>query len=144
MRRATLSKVKDAVGSVLEAQSTPAAGFDAAFVIKPKKGLFRKPEPGVRLLVKVVPCVDADAVAEIWQPALKATLPETIPTLLLMGSSVASAKELATAVTEQRRRARGAGPVLVPVDVRDWEALFPPETPAAVRSVIQRLRSGEA
>jgi hypothetical protein len=30
--------------------------------------------------------------------------------------------------------------VLVPVDVRDWEALFPPETPASVRALIQRLR----
>jgi len=25
--------------------------------------------------------------------------------------------------------------------VRDWEALFPPDTPTAVRAVIQRLRA---
>jgi hypothetical protein len=30
--------------------------------------------------------------------------------------------------------------VLVPVDVRDWEALFPPDTPATVRALIQRLK----
>jgi hypothetical protein len=34
--------------------------------------------------------------------------------------------------------------VLVPVDVRDWEALFPPETPGVVRSMIQWLRDGNA
>jgi len=33
---------------------------------------------------------------------------------------------------------------VVPVDVRDWEALFPPDAPASVRAIIQRLRSGEA
>ena len=143
VRKATISKVRAAVSAVLEANSTPAAGFDAAFVVKAKKGLFKKGEPGIRLLVKVVSQVDGAAVADAWPLALKAIVPETIPTLLLMGSSLAPAKELATAVTEQRRRARGAGPVLVPVDVRDWEALFPPDTPVAVRSVIQRLRAGE-
>jgi len=30
--------------------------------------------------------------------------------------------------------------VLVPVDVRDWEALFPPDTPMSVRTIIQRLK----
>jgi hypothetical protein len=57
---------------------------------------------------------------------------------------VAPAGELAAGVTEQRRRSRAPGPVLVPVDVRDWEALFPPETPSSVRAVIQRLREGNA
>jgi hypothetical protein len=28
----------------------------------------------------------------------------------------------------------------VPVDVRDWEALFPPETPLSVRALLQRLK----
>jgi hypothetical protein len=49
-------------------------------------------------------------------------------------------KDLATAISEQRRKTRNAGPVLVPVDVRDWEALFPPDTPASVRSLIQQLK----
>ena len=56
---------------------------------------------------------------------------------------LAPEKDLAAAVSEQRRRSRNAGPVLVPVDVRDWEALFPPDTPGAVRSIIQWLREGK-
>lgn len=56
----------------------------------------------------------------------------------------APARELSAAVADQRRKSRKAGPVLVPVDVRDWEALFPPEAPASVRAIIQRLRAGEA
>ena len=44
------------------------------------------------------------------------------------------------AISEQRRKTRNVGPVLVPVDVRDWEALFPPETPAQARTLIQTLK----
>jgi hypothetical protein len=57
---------------------------------------------------------------------------------------LAPARDLAAAVAEQRRKTRKSAPVLVPVDVRDWEALFPPEAPAAVRAILQRLRDGKA
>ena len=53
---------------------------------------------------------------------------------------MAPQKDLAAAISEQRRKTRNAGPVLVPVDVRDWEALFPPDTPALVRTLIQTLK----
>jgi len=60
--------------------------------------------------------------------------------VLLLGQGRAPARELAAAVSELRRKSRGGGPLVVPVDVRDWEALFPPETPGPVRSLIQRLK----
>jgi hypothetical protein len=63
--------------------------------------------------------------------------------IILLGPGLAPSRDLSAAVSEQRRKARGAGPVVVPVDVRDWEALFPPETPGAVRSLIQRLKDGK-
>jgi hypothetical protein len=142
VRRATLAKVRDAVATIA-VDSITVPGFDAAFEAKPSRGLFKKGEPGLRLLVKFVPKVDPESVAEAWPAALKAGRPEQIGVVLLMGSGLAPAGELAAAVAEHRRRARGAGPVLVPVDVRDWDALFPPDTPAAARALIQRLRAGE-
>jgi hypothetical protein len=63
--------------------------------------------------------------------------------VLLAGPALAPSKDLATAISEQRRKTRNAGPVLVPVDVRDWEALFPPDTPPIVRSLIQRLKEDQ-
>ena len=57
---------------------------------------------------------------------------------------MAPARDLALAIAEQRRKSRTAGPVLIPVDVRDWEALFPPEAPASVRAIVQWLRDGKA
>lgn len=139
VKRAAMLKLREAVDAVLGGSESPAAGFDAMFVSKPKKGLFRKGEEGIRLMVRFVPQVDPGAIADVWPRALKAP-GEGVPCVLLLGRSLAPAGELAAGVTEQRRRSRNTGPVLVPVDVRDWEALFPPDTPSPVRAVIQRLR----
>lgn len=142
IRRAAISKIKHAIADVFgspDALSAP--GFDLALVTKSKKGLFRKADESLCLLVKFVPLVDAEAVAAVWPAAARATAPGAAGcVLLLIGPGMAPAKDLATAVNEQRRKGRGAGPVLVPLDVRDWEALFPPETPGSVRSLIQRLK----
>jgi hypothetical protein len=136
-----MSKVTEAIGRVAEMVPAPASGFDGAYVVKAKKGLFKKAQPGVRLLVRIVPEVNAASIKDCWPQALKATMPETTLTLLLIGSGLAPAQDLAAAVTEQRRRARG-GPVLVPVDVRDWGALFPPDTPEPVRALLRALQAG--
>ena len=138
-----MAKLREAVDAVLGGSESPVPGFDAMFVSKPKKGLFRKGEEAVRLLVQFVPEVDPGAIAAVWPRALRAP-GEGMACVLLLGSSVAPAEALAAGVTEQRRRSRSTGPVLVPVDVRDWEALFPPDTPSSVRAVIQRLREGQS
>jgi hypothetical protein len=142
VRRAGLSKLREAMEDTLgNVEPLTAPGFDLAVVTKPKKGLFKKVEGSVCLLVKFVTFVDERAVADVWPGAAKMKAPgaEGCVTILL-GSGLAPAKELSAAVSEQRRRSRGAGPVIVPVDVRDWEALFPPETPVSVRALIQRLK----
>jgi len=142
VRRVTLSRVREGIGDVLgDSQPLTQPGFDIALVTKPKKGLFKKAEDSVCLLAKFVPLVDAQAVADVWPAATRAKAPgATGCVVLLLGQGMAPAKDLATAVSEQRRKNRGAGPVLVPVDVRDWDALFPPETPGSVRSLLQRLK----
>jgi hypothetical protein len=117
-------------------------GFDTAHVIKPPKGLFRKAEQPVRLLARFVPQVDAAAVEHAWPLVSGAGAFDGVVCLMLLGIGVSPARELSAAVADQRRKARGAGPVVVPVNVRDWEALFPPETPEVVRQVVQRLRTG--
>ena len=143
VRRAALLKLRDAVAAVFGGSESPSApGFDAMFVSRPKKALFRKAEDGVRLLIRFVPQVDGEVIADVWPHALKAP-GDGVACVLLLGSSLAPESELARSVSEQRRRSRNLGPVLVPVDVRDWEALFPPDTPSSVRTVLQRLRQGQ-
>jgi hypothetical protein len=144
VKKASLSRLRAAVDNVLGVgEPLTAPGFDVAVVSKPKRGLFKKADEKVRLLVRFVPLVDAPAVEAVWTAALKAKAPDAILCVLLMGPGLAPAKDLATAISEQRRKTRNAGPVLVPVDVRDWEALFPPDTPAIVRSLIQRLKDDQ-
>lgn len=142
VKRAAMSKIREALDVVLSNASPLAVrGFDFAVTTNPKKGLFRKAEERVCLLVKFVPQVDPASVAEFWPAAAKVRVSDAAGcVLMLIGPRVAPAKELSAAVTELRRKMRNAGPVLVPVDVRDWDALFPPDTPAAVRNIVQHLK----
>ena len=142
VRRAALSKIRAAVDEVLGSpDSLTAHGFDLAVVTRGKRGLFKKADDSVCLLVRFVPLVDAEAIAAVWPGAMRVNAPGAAGcVVMLVGPGLAPAKDLAAAVSEQRRKSRGAGPVLVPVDVRDWDALFPPETPGQVRSLIQRLK----
>jgi curved DNA-binding protein CbpA len=145
VRRAALSKIREAIEDVLgTAEPLTAYGFDVALVTRPKKGLFKKAEESVCLLIKFVSFVDPAAIVSVWGPASKLRAPGASEcAVILLGPGLAPARDLAAAVSEQRRKARGAGPILVPVDVRDWDALFPPETPGPVRSLIQRLKDGK-
>jgi curved DNA-binding protein CbpA len=140
VRKASLSRLKDAMEVLGPIEPAPATGFDVAVTTKPKRGLFKKADDSLQILTRFVPMVDGDAIAAVWASALKAKTPDAILCVLLVGPGMAASKDLSTAVTEQRRKSRNAGPVLVPVDVRDWDALFPPDTPAPVRALIQRLR----
>lgn len=142
LRRAVLARVATALAS-LNARPLTIQGFDAAFAIKGRKALFKKPEPDVKLLLRVVPLVDGAAVEEAWMPATRAGTANETLCLLLLGSGMSAARDLAASISEQRRKSRQAGPLLVPVDMRDWEALLPPETPMAVRSLLDRLRQGD-
>ena len=145
VRKAGVSRLRDAVEAVTGGTSSLSiAGFDAAFDVKGKGGMFKKAEPPVRLLAKFVPQVDVAAVEACWMPAVKAAKGnDPVCLLLLGGGGIAPARDLALAIGEQRRKSRAAGPVLIPVDVRDWEALFPPEAPASVRAIVQWLREGK-
>lgn len=141
VKKASLSRLKDAVAEVMgNPDPGTVSGFDMAVTSKPKRGLFKKADERVRLLVKFVPFVDGEAIADVWSNAAKGKLEGATLCVLLVGPGMAPSKDLATAISEQRRKTRLAGPVLVPVDVRDWEALFPPDTPSSVRSLIQRLK----
>ena len=142
LRRAVIAKLREAVGRLNGAERLTVAGFDAAFVINPRRSLFKKAESPVRLLARFVTQVDGAAVEQAWPLATKTGALDEVICLMLLGSGVSSAKDLGIAVAEQRRKTRTGAPVVVPVDVRDWEALFPPEVPDAVRQVVQSLRDG--
>jgi hypothetical protein len=117
------------------------AGFDWVFVFKGARPLFRKPEPSVRVVVRIVPIVDAAAIADAWPFVVRLSTEDETLCLMMLGSGMAPARDLSVAVTDLRKKTRRAGPVVVPVDVRDWAALLPAETPAPIRVLLDWLRS---
>ena len=144
VKKASLGMLRNAV-SIAAAGVTelPASGFDMAYVVKGKRGLFSGKEPVVRLLARFVPYVDGQAIAEVWPLAESARAKDQTTCVLLLGVGLAPSRELAVAVAEQRRKSRSTGPVIVPIDVRDWDALVPPEAPTSARAVLQKLKESK-
>jgi hypothetical protein len=139
VRKAAMGRFRqalDAMGG--EYEPTQAAGFDVACV--PRGKLFARAK-GPRLLGRFVSCVDGRAVSETWTRAGQwSGSDETC--VFLMGSSIAPAGELAAAIAEQRRKARGTKLTLIPVDARDWDAHIPVDAPGLAKTLLARLRSG--
>lgn len=143
VRRAIISRLRDAVTS-LAGYSEPLglAGFDAAYRVSPRRPLLGNRGRSLLLLARIVPRVDGASVEDAWLAAAKSGTFEAAICLILLGMGVASAAELAAAIERRLRKARKGRPIVVPVDVRTWEALFPPDVPAIARRVVERLRSG--
>jgi curved DNA-binding protein CbpA len=145
VRRAAVARFREAAVAALgQVDSAPAPGFDAGYLARPKRALFGRSQPAVRVLARFVSRVDAAAVEEAWRLALKARGKEDGPwSVFLMGSGLAPAAELAGRIALLRRkklRPSGSEPVVVPVDVRDWDALVPTEAPTAIRAILEKLR----
>lgn len=142
VRKATINRIRDGIQEVTGSlEPAPDAGFDAAFILRPKRGLFQKAEPTVHLRVRVVEFVDAATVASVWPAAMRIPAADASVCVLLCGTGIAPARDLATAISEQRRRNRQTvGPSLIPVDTRDWDALIPPDTHSLVRKLLGRLK----
>jgi len=138
LRKATLSRFRNAVNAVGGGyDEAETRGFELAFV--PKSKLFgRNKNP--RLLGRFVSRVDGPEVNDTWVQAGKWTADEVC--VFLLGSSLAPARELATAISEQRRRSRNSKVTLIPVDARDWAAHIPTDAPDIVRILLAKLKSG--
>jgi hypothetical protein len=145
VRKATIDRFRQAfaqvAGSTYDESSVP--GFD--FASSPKPKLFGRSK-GPRLLGRFVSRVDADSVAQAWTQAGKwaASAREEI-CVILMGTALATARELADAIAEQRRRpARGGSVTLIPVNSSVWDALIPTDAPAVAKDLLANLRSARS
>jgi len=140
VRKALLGRFVQALEAVAaDYDRTDVRGFDVACT--PKSKLFVRGK-GPRLLGRFVSRVDAESVADTWTNALKTGAASDEVCVFLMGSSMASAGELATAIADQRRKSRGARVTLIPIDARDWDAKMPTDAPPVAKTLLTRLRTG--
>ena len=137
MRKATLSRFRNAVSAVGGGyDELQLRGFEFAFVPKAK---FMSRNKNPRLLGRFLTRVDGQAVADTWTDAGKWTSEDVC--VFLLGSSLAPARELATAIADQRKRSRSKV-TLIPVDARDWAAHMPTDAPDVAKSLLAKLKSG--
>ena len=141
VRRATLSRLRTGIDAIAaDYDEAQLRGFDLA--LTPRTKLFgRSSNP--RLLARFVPTVDRDALADAWARA--ATWGDTKRDevcVLLLGSALAPAAELAREITDQRRKSRGAKVTVIPVDARVWDARMPLDAPAVAKALLAHLKSG--
>jgi len=138
VRRALIGRLRQAmemIGGYDESQARP---FDLAWV--PKTKMFGRGR-GPRLLARFVSHVDAGAIADAWVQSVKWAGNEEV-CVLLIGSTLATAGEMARAIAEQRRKSRGAAATLIPVDARTWDAHLPTDAPESAKTLLARVRSG--
>jgi hypothetical protein len=141
VRRATLDKIRQALALAgTRYDETQVPGFDIALVAKPKLfGGGKRP----RLLGRFLEPVDAAAVADTWSLAAKwMSSSNDEVCVLLLGSKVAPARELAEAIALQRRRNRAPALILIPIDVRTWDAHMPLDAPGVYKDLLTNLKSG--
>jgi len=141
VRRATVTRLRqalDAVGGGYE--ESQLRGFDVALL--PKKKLFGS-NKNPKLLGRFVSQLDRAAVADAWTQASKWGDPKSDEVcVLLLGTVLAPAGELAGEIAEQRRKTRGAKLTLIPVDAGVWNAHMPLDAPAIAKTLLARLKSG--
>ena len=141
VRRATLTRLRHAIAAIgSDYDEAQLRGFDLA--LTPKSKLFgRSHNP--RLLARFVPTVDRGALADAWAQAAKwGDTKRDEVCVLLLGSALAPAGELAREITDQRRKSHGAKVTVIPVDARVWDARMPLDAPAIAKTLLAHLKSG--
>ncbi len=140
VRKATVGRLRQALEAIAGGyDQSELRGFDIALV--PKKKLFGGSK-NPKLLGRFVSTVDRAAVADAWTQAAKWSASDDV-CVLLMGTSLAPAGELASEIRDQGRKQRGGRKlVLIPVDVRDWEARMPIDAPPIAKTLLERLKKG--
>ena len=141
VRKATAERIRQTLALVgSDYTETQVRGFDIALVPKPKLfGGGKRP----RFLGRFIEPVDAKAVADAWSMAAKwISEPNDGICVLLLGSALAPPRELADAIAEQRLKNRTAKLTIVPIDVRNWDAHIPVDTPGVCKDLLTRLKAG--
>jgi curved DNA-binding protein CbpA len=141
VRKATVGHVRQALKALGgDYEETEFRGFDMACV--PKSKMFgRSKNP--RLLGRFVSHLDREAVADAWTDAAKwGDVKKDDVCILLMGTSLAPAGELAGEIADQRKKSHGAKVTLIPVDARVWDAHMPLDAPPIAKSLLARLKTG--
>jgi hypothetical protein len=141
--KATLARFRKALEDEFRCSVEGGQGFDLMCLPDKKLPWHRLPP---QIMGRFMPQVDGAAITETWGLAVKQRKDPQQRELcvFVMGPALASAGELAVAITEQRRKPVAAGTkplVMIPVNTRNWNAHVPTDAPAVVKALLERLRA---
>lgn len=143
VKRATVMRFRQALVSEFgNFEEPPLQGFEITCIPKPPFWKLKLPS---RVLGRFADRVDPAILAESWTMASRMK-PDKQRDLcvFLMAPKVAPARDLATAIAEQKRKPMPAGGklIMVPVNTVNWTAHIPTDAPDVVKSLLTRLKSG--
>lgn len=140
--RAALGRFRRAAELELGRFDTPeVAGFDVACAAKAR--LFSRAQTPL-VVARFVSRLDGAAVTQAASAAARAAGREAHGVcVFLLGARLGSRVEISAALADQRRRRSPARVSIVAVDVRDWQALVPPDAPQVATALVQRLKEGK-
>jgi curved DNA-binding protein CbpA len=138
VRKALVGRLRQTMEMMGGYDEAEVRSFDAAWL--PKSKMFARAK-GPRLLARYVAHADGAAIADAWAQGVKWAGSDEV-CVLLIGSTLATAGELARAIAEQRRKSRGAKATLIPVDARNWDAHLPTDAPENAKTLLSRVRAG--
>ena len=140
VRRAAVVRFRQAVNEEFgRCDDAPVRGFEIACA--PSKGRFWSRTPP-RILARFVPHVDAAAIAESWGLATRTQRSDQREMcVFVMGPLVAPVGELARAIADEMRKPSAAKVAVVPVNTRTWSADIPKDAPAAVKTLVAKLKA---
>ena len=143
VKKATVMRFRQALASEFGSyEEFPLQGFEITCIPKPPFWSFKLP---ARVLGRFVEQVDAPTLSETWAMASRMK-PDKQRDLcvFLMAPKLAPARDLATAIAEQKRKPMPAGGklIMVPVNTVNWAAHIPTDAPDVVKSLLTRLKSG--
>jgi len=145
VRKATMDRFRTVFAQVAGSGYDEAnvRGFD--FASLPKARLFGRGK-GPAVLGRFVPRIDASSVSSAWSDAGRWHAPSGDEIcVILMSTALATPRELADAIHEQRQKSARGGPkvTLIPVDSGVWDAHMPTDAPPVAKELLTRLRSGK-
>jgi curved DNA-binding protein CbpA len=145
VRRASIGRLREACkGAMGKFETVPASGFDLS--CSEKGGLFARLKDRPWVLGRYMSSLDPDSLRRAGEAAARLEgNGTTTRCVFLLSGRPGRAIDLDDAINDARRRAKLRAKctmLMIPVDVRTWEAYLPKDAPALARAIVAKLKEG--
>lgn len=143
VRRASIARLREACkGAMGKYETLPASGFDLSCF--DKGGFLARLKDRPWVLGRYMPTIDPDSLRRAGESAARLSGDGSATRcVFLLSGRPGRASDLDSAIAEARRRARlrtKGAVLLIPVDIRNWEAYLPKDAPSVARTIVARLK----